>query len=64
MITLFIILAFMAAGAGFYVAKKGYIKDEDNDGVPDMVEDTIKEVKAKIKKAKNKKNNGKQKSSL
>lgn len=33
----------------------GYIKDNDRDGIPDVIEEKIKEVKKKVKRAAKKK---------
>lgn len=50
--TLLIILLLLAIGAGVvvYLIKKGKIKDEDNDFIPDVVEDKVQDVKEKVQK--------------
>ena len=47
-----IILALLAIGAGvvYFLIKKGKIKDEDGDFIPDVVEDKVDEVKTKVNK--------------
>lgn len=50
--TLLIILLLLAIGAGVivYLIKKGKIKDDDGDFIPDVVEDKVAEVKTTVKK--------------
>ena len=56
--TVLIILALLAIGAGvvYFLIKKGKIKDEDGDFIPDVVEDKVEDIKEDveetIKKAK------------
>ena len=42
-----IILLLLVAAGGIYVATKFFkkFKDEDNDGIPDVVEDKVEDVK-------------------
>ena len=54
--TILIILAIAAVVAGgVYIATKFFkkFKDEDNDGIPDVIEDKVEEVKVKAKKTVN-----------
>ena len=48
------IIVAVAAGVGVivYYVKQGKIADRDNDFIPDVVEDTIEDVKVKAKEAK------------
>lgn len=50
--TILIILALLAVAAGvvYVLIKKGKIKDEDGDFIPDVVEDKVDEVKTKVNK--------------
>ena len=50
--TILIILALLAIAAGvvYVLIKKGKIKDEDGDFIPDVVEDKVDEVKTKVNK--------------
>jgi hypothetical protein len=53
--TILIIVLVLAAIAGaVYVGTKffGLTKDDDKDGIPDKVEDTVKEVKRRAKRVK------------
>jgi len=53
---LLITLVVLAVAAGaVYIATKFFkkFKDEDNDGIPDVVEDKVEEVKVKAKKTVN-----------
>lgn len=53
--TILIIVLVLAAVAGaVWVGTKffGLTKDDDNDGIPDEVEDTVKEVKRRAKRVK------------
>ena len=53
--TILIIVLVLALVAGaVYVGTKffGLTKDEDKDGIPDQVEDTVKEVKRRAKRVK------------
>jgi len=53
---LLITLVVLAVAAGVvYVATKFFkkFKDEDNDGIPDVIEDKVEEVKVKAKKTVN-----------
>lgn len=51
---LIIILVLALLAGGVFVGTKffGLTKDEDNDGIPDKVEDTVKEVKSRAKRVK------------
>ena len=54
--TILIILAIAAVVAGgVYIATKYFkkFKDDDNDGIPDVIEDKVEEVKVKAKKTVN-----------
>ena len=54
--TILIILAIAAVVAGgVYIATKFFkkFKDDDNDGIPDVIEDKVEEVKVKAKKTVN-----------
>lgn len=48
--TILIILLLLAIGAGVivYLIKQGKIKDEDNDFIPDVVEDKVEDIKETI----------------
>jgi gas vesicle protein len=50
--TILVILALAAVGAGviYFLIKKGKIKDEDGDFIPDVIEDKVDEVKTKVNK--------------
>lgn len=50
--TLLIILLLLAIGAAVvvFLIKKGKIKDDDHDFIPDVVEDKVAEVKGKVQK--------------
>lgn len=52
--TILIILALLAIGAGVvvYFIKKGKIKDEDGNLIPDAIEDKVEEVKEIAKEVK------------
>lgn len=51
---LIIVLVIAVVAGGVYVGTKffGLTKDEDNDGIPDKIEDTAKEVKRRAKRVK------------
>lgn len=52
--SILIILALLAIGAGVvvYLIKKGKIKDEDGDFIPDVIEDKVEDVKEVAKEVK------------
>ena len=54
--TVLIILALLAIGAGvvYFLIKKGKIKDEDGDFIPDAIEDKVEDIKSDVKKTVNK----------
>jgi|TARA_B100000780_G_scaffold232708_1_gene172736 uncharacterized protein (UPF0333 family) len=47
-----LVVVLLGAGAVIYYIKKGKIADRDNDLIPDVVEDTIEEVKETVKEVK------------
>jgi uncharacterized protein HemX len=47
-----LVVLLLGAGAIIYYIKKGKIADRDNDLIPDVVEDTIKDVKEKTAEVK------------
>jgi len=47
-----LVVILLGAGAVVYYIKKGKIADRDNDLIPDVVEDTIEEVKETVKEVK------------
>jgi len=47
-----LVVILLGAGAVVYYIKKGKIADRDNDLIPDVVEDTIEEVKEKAAEVK------------
>ena len=47
-----LVVILLGAGAVVYYIKKGKIADRDNDLIPDVVEDTIEDVKATTKEIK------------
>ena len=47
-----LVVILLGAGAVVYYIKKGKIADRDNDLIPDVVEDTIEEVKEKTAEVK------------
>ena len=50
--TILIIIGLLAiaAGVGYVLIKKGKIKDSDGDFIPDVVEDKVDEIEAKVQK--------------
>lgn len=50
--TILIILALLAiaAGVGYFLIKKGKIKDSDGDFIPDVVEDKVDDIKEGVQK--------------
>lgn len=55
--TALIIISVLLVLSGFWIAalyaeKKGLLKDEDNDFIPDVVEDKVDEIKTKVKNVK------------
>lgn len=50
--TILILAALILIGAGvvYFLIKKGKIKDEDGDFIPDVIEDKVDEVKTKVNK--------------
>ena len=53
---LILLLLLLVAGSIWYLAiklnKKGILEDKNNNNIPDIIEDKIKEVKAKAEKVK------------
>lgn len=47
-----LVVILLGAGAVVYYIKKGKIADRDNDLIPDVVEDTIEDVKSTAKEIK------------
>ena len=47
-----LVVILLGAGAVVYFIKKGKIADRDNDLIPDVVEDTIEDVKSTTKEIK------------
>ena len=51
-----LVISFLVMGFGMFLAKKGYIKenkftkDENNNHIPEIVEEKVKQVKKKITK--------------